>query len=333
MAYFGEETEYYNNYNNDVSYNQNISYDPTYYPSEYCVYQPRFSEVYQHKGGAYSNENFYESRGDYPFDGRAYPNYSEDELIPSYFKNQAPSNVMNYHQYPMMPSNSFGEDRGENVRLHNELIYDNRQINRTESSRRTNRSPSVQSSVYPKNHGLNIQINGKKIPREQPRSTKYHRREGSDKSWVSATTNADRITEDACSYINELEEQEQEYGSGNYQHFETTENGRTTIININCSNNLKNNAITNDSDDNNDSDDDEEEEETTKNQKKKPTKPKKIFMGKYLFSDIKNSLMYPLTICAPHPTLIYPNVRCGHYKISPKSRGEKDRKPEIVVRY
>lgn len=331
MAYFGEETDYYNEYNNEASYNQNISYDPISYPSEYCVYQPRNSGVYQNKGGAYSNEHFYETGGDGPFDGRAYPNYSEDEMIPSYFMNQAPSNLMNYHPYSMMPSNSFADDRGGNLRLYNELIHANRPINGSKSSRRTNRSPSVLSSVHPKNQGLNIQINGHKIQREPSRFHKYHAREDSDKSWVSASTNADRITEDACSYINELEEQEQGYGSGNYQHFETTENGRTTIININCSNNLKNNAFTNDSDDNNDSDD--HEEETTNNQKKKPTKPKKIFMGKYLFSDIKNSLMYPLTICAPHPTLVYPNIRFGHYKISPKVRGEKDRKPEIVVRY
>lgn len=343
MDYSGEDNAYYNNCNTyyDPNYNQNVSCDPSYYPPpEYYAPPPRIPDIYQYNGVTYTNEQFYDPRGDQPFDVRGYQNYSEDELVSPDFMNQGKPKVMN-NLCPTVISNGFAGG-GNNVSLHNEV--NERMTYRSGSSRRTNQSNSVHSSMNPKNNGLIIHINGKKAVNNQQRIGSNYGREESTRSWVPVSTNRERRYEDNGSYINEHEDEtEEEDYSGGYQHFETTENGRTTVISINC-NNMKNNTDASkncnrhgdrhtDSDTADDDTDSDEEDEVPTNQKKKPTKPKKIFMGKYLFSDLKKSFMCPLTICAPHPTLIAPNPNCWHYKITPKSRGEKNRKPEIVVRY
>lgn len=336
MDYSGEDSAYYNNCNTyyDPNYNQNISYDPSYYPPpEYYAPLPRIPDIYQCNGVTYTNEQLYDPRGDQPFDKRGYQNYSEDELVTFDFMNQGKPQVMN-QLYPTVISNGFAGG-GNNVSLQNEA--NERMTYRSGSSRRTNQSNSAHSSMYPKNNGLIIHINGKNaLINNQQRIRNNYGREESVRSWAPLSTNRERINENNGSYMNEHEEEAEEDYSGGYQQFETTENGRTTIISINCNNMKNTRALENsdiDNDTNSDDSDSDNEDETSKKQTKKPTKPKKIFMGKYLFSDIKKSLMCPLTVCAPHPTLIAPNPGRFHYKIASKSRGEKNRKPEIVVRY
>ncbi|CRG94916.1 conserved Plasmodium protein, unknown function [Plasmodium gallinaceum] len=127
--------------------------------------------------------------------------------------------------------------------------------------------------------------------------------------------------------INNCNDQMDEVNDINYnstyedeESYDTPKNERNTVINITY-------------DDKSSENDCIEDNEQNIYNFKKIKKPKKKFMGKYFFSEIKNNFLSPLHICAPHPTLTVPNFNCFHYKIVEKTKGKKNEKPEIVVRY
>ncbi|GAW82367.1 hypothetical protein PGO_123650 [Plasmodium gonderi] len=66
-------------------------------------------------------------------------------------------------------------------------------------------------------------------------------------------------------------------------------------------------------------------------------RPRKKFMGKYSFSEIKNSFLYPWNLSATvasQSNVLNPRLDCFHYRITTKTKGgERDRKPEILVRF
>lgn len=127
----------------------------------------------------------------------------------------------------------------------------------------------------------------------------------------------------------------------NYQDDEDCEDisvneGGATFINININGNMNGNIAGYDSEEETEYDDSNEiyddQSANIYNQMMKPKKPRKVFMGAYYISDLKKKLLTPLHICGPHPTLIAPNPNVFCYGITPKEK-ERNRKPEIVVRY
>ncbi|CRH01205.1 conserved Plasmodium protein, unknown function [Plasmodium relictum] len=127
--------------------------------------------------------------------------------------------------------------------------------------------------------------------------------------------------------INKCNEQVCEFNDVNYNlncedknSYNTQKNERNTIINITY-------------DDKSSENDYAENNEQNIPRLQKIKRPKKKFMGKYFFSEIKNSFLSPLHICAPHPILTVPNFNCIHYRIDENTKGRKNEKPEIVVKY
>ncbi|CAA9989418.1 conserved Plasmodium protein, unknown function [Plasmodium knowlesi strain H] len=66
-------------------------------------------------------------------------------------------------------------------------------------------------------------------------------------------------------------------------------------------------------------------------------KPRKIFMGKYFFSEIDNSLLHPWHVCpstTPQSGVVNPRLDSLHYSIWTKKKGRGECvKPEIIVRF
>ncbi|SBT80225.1 conserved Plasmodium protein, unknown function [Plasmodium malariae] len=76
------------------------------------------------------------------------------------------------------------------------------------------------------------------------------------------------------------------------------------------------------------------DENILNSKKKKKKRPRKKFMGKYLFSEIKNCFRSPWNVNdKSRPFLTRPSLKCFHYLITEKEKEHRGRKPEIFVRF
>ncbi|SBS86270.1 conserved Plasmodium protein, unknown function [Plasmodium ovale curtisi] len=297
--------------------------------------------------------NFVENKPDIPFcDNRhncnphkcRIKNEAEDSHLNCYGPPHSMSNRLNLEKYYISKNANSNGNLYNHARMHGarhhetQLYFPNDMsiqngINKTypypifpadfNSNERTLRGSYPNEKVFPKDNSLGNNIKGTDSGRRrkdycQPPNYDITDNSCKHKNRIKMNYNYDYKSDDGVSSDKDCQ--------SNYENSDTSKKKKginNTIINVTTDGTSSESDYTEYS-----------EKSIFGLKKKKKKRPRKLFMGKYFFSEIKNSFLPPWNIrTESHPPLVIPRCACVFYGTPGWVKSDGGTTPEIVVRF